>query len=397
MKNRNFALLLVVTFLAYACVPYPSGSGSPMPTYGPTSLKLTATLSPFETAKFTPFPTLTETFTPSPTFTETSTSTETATSTSTETSTPTATFTASPPPNAITIPGLSDWDAGSLAFSHGSEGEWDFFLWGGFANSLIKKGDTYYLYYQGSPSYDNQCDSVAQRSIGVATSTDGIQWVKSANNPVITWSGQGSIEEGAASSAAWLGADGKIYIYYGANTGSGCSVNASARLAVSEDGVNFQDVGEVLSGRDPTVWGSGDEIFPVGIYSHENQWYLYYVPNGVSLSRKLGVAIGVSPIVFTQSMGVNDSTIHAWGPVSIILEGLESVLITNPNDGSGSINIYRFSANNPAVVQFQDSYTLSNCNQASVLYESIESGHHWMISCRDQNADNYYIRNAFTP
>jgi hypothetical protein len=49
------------------------------------------------------------------------------------------------------IPTLNDWQAGSLAFSHGSEGEWDFILWGGFANSLIKKGNTYYLYYQPTP------------------------------------------------------------------------------------------------------------------------------------------------------------------------------------------------------------------------------------------------------
>ena len=139
----------------------------------------------------------------------------------------------------------------------------------------------------------------------MATSTDGVQWVKSANNPVITWASQGSIEEGAVSSAAWLDADGRIFIFYGANTGIGCIVHADARLAVSEDGVNFQDLGTVLSGSDPNLWGSGDEIFPVGVYSNANQLYLYYVPNGVPLSRKLGVSIGSSPTLFTQSLGLN--------------------------------------------------------------------------------------------
>ena len=94
------------------------------------------------------------------------------------------------------IPGQNDWDTGTLALSSGAEGQWDRYLWGGFANSLIKKGNTFYLYYQGSPSYDNTCDSVAHRAIGVATSMDGIHWVKSPNNPVITWSNQGSIEKG---------------------------------------------------------------------------------------------------------------------------------------------------------------------------------------------------------
>lgn len=399
MKNRNFVLLVVVIFLAYACVPSPAGSSYPNPTYGPTSLKLTATLRPFETAKFTPFATLAETFTPSPTFTdtETPTSTETATSTETETSTPTSTSTSTASPGPITIPNLNDWDVGNLAFSHGAEGQWDFILWGGFANSIIKKGDTYFLYYQGSPSYDATCDSVSYRAIGVATSTDGVQWVKSANNPVITWASQGSIEEGAVSSAAWLDADGRIFIFYGANTGTGCIVHADARLAVSEDGVNFQDLGTVLSGSDPNLWGSGDEIFPVGVYSNANQLYLYYVPNGVPLSRKLGVSIGSSPTLFTQSLGLNDSTIPAWGPVSIIVEGSDAVLMTNPNDGSGAINLYRFNPANPSAVQFYDSYALPNCMQPSAIYESLASGHHWMMSCRDQTAENYYIRNAFTP
>jgi len=397
MKNRNFVLLLVVIFLAYACVPSPSGSSYPNPTYGPTSLKVTATLRPFETAKFTPFPTLTETFTPSPIFTETPTSTETATSTETETSTPPSTSTSTATPGPITIPNLNDWDVGNLAFSHGAEGQWDAYLWGGFANSLIKKGDTYFLYYQASPSYDATCDSVSYRAIGVATSTDGVQWVKSAQNPVITWSSQGSIEEGAVSSAAWVDADGRIFIYYGANTGSGCTVHADARLAVSEDGINFQDLGAVLSGSDPNLWGSGDEIFPIGAYSHANQWYLYYTPNGVPLSRKLGVSIGSSPTTFTQSMGLNDSTIPAWGPVSIVVEGSNAVLMSNPNDGSGLLNLYRFDPANPATVQFYDAYAVPNCMQASAIYESVASGHHWMMSCRDQTAENYYIRNAFTP
>ena len=311
------------------------------------------------------------------------------------TSTPTSTLVPSNTPNPLNVPSLNDWDGGSLVFSHGAEGEWDAILWGGFANSLIKKGNTYYLYYQGSSFYDDQCESVAHRAIGVATSNDGINWVKSPKNPVITWTKQGSIEEGATSSAAWLGSDGRIYVYYGANTGSGCNVNTNARLAVSEDGETFQDAGAVLSGTDPDVWGAGDELFPIGVSSYADKWYLYYTPNGVPLSRKLGVAIGNSPDTFTKSMGLNDSNIPAWGPISAIMNGDESVLITNPNDGSGIINFYQFDANKPALVQALTSYAIPDCTQASVFYEA--GTRHWMMACRDQNAENYYIRNAYTP
>jgi hypothetical protein len=290
---------------------------------------------------------------------------------------------------------VDDWDAGILAFPQGGEGEWDHILWGGFANSLIKKGDTFYLYYQGSPSYDEQCESVTDRAIGVATSTDGVQWTKYEGNPVITWSSQGSVEEGAVGSAAWVGSDGKVYVYYGANTGTGCTVRASIRLAVSEDGVNFQDTGEVLSAANPEVWGAGDEFHPVGVYAQGNQWNLYYIPNGVPLARKLGVGIGEAPDRFQQSTGLNDSTVPAWGPVSVILSGQQSVLVTNPEGVDGPLNFYRFDAANPTSVQLQDSYDLPDCTQASVLYD--ESSRRWLMSCRGQSAENYFTRTASTP
>jgi hypothetical protein len=92
---------------------------------------------------------------------------------------------------------------------------------------------------------------------------------------------------------------------------------------------------------------------------------------------------------------VNDGSIPAWGPVSVIPAGAESILITNPNDGRAPINFYRFDPADPASLDPIDSYELANCTQASVLYES--SSQHWTMACRDQTADNYYIRNADTP
>lgn len=388
MRPGKFLLLIAVMWLSHACLPIPTPP-PPVRTNTPPPIILTETMTLTETATLTDTPSTT----PSTTPTETTTPSTTSTETETTTPTPTSSVTASPAP--ITIPAAEDWDAGTLAFSQGAEGEWDHILWGAFANSLIKKGDTYFLYYQGSPYYDEQCESVAGRAIGVATSTDGIHWTKYPGNPIITWSSQGSVEEGAVSSAAWLAEDGRIYLYYGANTGTGCTVNASARLAVSDDGLNFLDLGEVLSWQDSQVWGSGDEIFPIGVARQGNEWHLYYTPNGVLQSRKLGVARGGAPNLFSQSFGVNDGSVPAWGPVSVITDGADSILITNPNDGSAPINFYRFDPANPASIEPLVSYELPNCIQASVLYERATA--HWMMSCRDQGAENYFIRNAFVP
>jgi hypothetical protein len=61
------------------------------------------------------------------------------------------------------------------------------------------------------------------------------------------------------------------------------------------------------------------------------------------------------------------------------------------------MNIYLFNTGNPSLVQYYGSYALSNCTQPAVFEEIRGSGHHWMLACRDQNAENYYIRNAFLP
>lgn len=388
MKPARVLLLISLGWISTACLPIPTPP-PPVTTDTPSPMVQT------ETATFTETATITETASSTPSITPTETITASSTSSATETITPTPTASWTPSPAPVTIPGAEDWDAGTLAFSHGAEGEWDHILWGGFANSLIKKGDTYYLYYQGSPYYDEQCESVAGRAIGVATSTDGRTWTKSPSNPVITWSSHGSVEEGAVGSAAWLGADGRIYVYYGANTGTGCTIRANLRLAVSEDGEHFQDAGEVLSAQNPDVWGAGDEFHPVGVYSLGSQWNLYYIPNGVPLARKLGVAIGGAPDSFMQSTGLNESTVPAWGPVSAILDGSQSVLVTNPEGVDGPLNFYRFDAADPTFVLLQNSYDLPNCKQASVIYE--ERIRRWMMSCRDQLAENYYIRTASSP
>lgn len=220
----------------------------------------------------------------------------------------------------IRIPSQTDWVDYGLILEAGVEGEWDLFLWGGFAFSVIKKDGTYYLYYQGSSDYRTEFDeTVLWRAIGVATSQDGIHFTKYEGNPILTWFPNQNGEEGAVSSGVTLGEQGETILFYGANTQeSRTTVNADVRVASSLDGSSFTDLGIVLNHKDRSVWGSGDELFSVDAIYDSRQWIVYYIPNGTSESGRLGVAHGNQYNLLDQTSVVTSGgqPISVWGTAS---------------------------------------------------------------------------------
>jgi len=221
------------------------------------------------------------------------------------------------------FPSETGWTDLGPIFEAGETGEWDRYLWGGFAAAILKKGETYFLYYQGSSSYRYAFDeTVCGRAIGVATSRDGINFEKFEGNPVITWAPNEECEEGAASLALATDHDGDILAFYGANTAlDDIEVNADARLARSSDGLSFHDEGVVLDHKDNTLWGSGDELFPIAVALTDGMWMLYYLPNKKGFSRQLGVAWGNSPLELEHSSAVTkptQETVNMWGTGSHI-------------------------------------------------------------------------------
>ena len=199
----------------------------------------------------------------------------------------------------------------------GRQGDWDYYLWGGFAFSVIKKQDTYILYFQGSSDYRSDHDeTVLWRAIGAATSKNGIHFTKFRNNPVLTWFPNQYGEEGAVSSGITTNDDGELILFYGANTQeSPVTVNADVRVASSRDGFAFTDRGIVLDHRDQSIWGSGDELFVVDAIYHQGKWIMYYIPNGTAEAGNLGVAYGNQYEALTHSSRVtsNGKSIHVWG------------------------------------------------------------------------------------
>jgi hypothetical protein len=300
-----------------------------------------------------------------------------------------------PPEDAIDIPAQSDWVDYGTIFKAGAVGEWDHLLWGGFANSIIQKDGVFYYYYQGSSFYRTEFDpSVMWRSIGVAISTDGINFTKYTANPILTWFPNNNGEEGAVSSGATVGEDGMITLYYGANTEeSGTTVNANGRVAVSSDGLTFNDLGVVLNHTNPLVWGYGDELFPVDAIYDQGRWVVYYIPNGVLQSGQLGVAYGDQMDVLGNSSQVKSGNkpISVWGTVGHVKIGNGQYALILNNVRANKTEVRLMSMDEPnRLSEPVVTYQLESNQQATLLLD--EERKTWFMFYRYE--DGYGVKLA---
>jgi hypothetical protein len=291
--------------------------------------------------------------------------------------------------DSINVPDPDDWIDYGTIFMAGPEGEWDHILWGGRAASVVKKGDQYLLYYQGSEFYQGEPDyTVMWRSIGVAVSSDGINFKKYSGNPVLTWFPNKYGEEGAVSSGVILDQDGNVVLYYGANTKeSATTVNADGRVAVSQDGFVFEDRGVVLDGKSPGVWGSGDEVFPVGAIYHQGRWIVYYTPNGVPQSGQLGVAYGqqFNQLTRTEPVISDGQPVSIWGTTGHvkISENTYAIIINNVRENRTDVRL--LSTNQPGKLsQPVVTYPLEQGQQAVLLLDQKKNT--WFMYYRSEES-----------
>lgn len=293
------------------------------------------------------------------------------------------------------IPPQEAWVDYGTVFTRGELGEWDYQLFGGFALSAIKINDTYYLYFQGTSAYRSDFDeTVLWRAIGVATSPDGVNFTKYEGNPIFTWFPNQNGEEGAVSSAVTLGEDGSIYFYYGANIEQDeIHVNADGRVAVSENGFDFTDLGVALDFRDASLWGSGDELFPVLALRDHNRWIVYYIPNGTLQSGKLGVAYGDHYDQLDRSSAVRSGlrSISVWGTASQARVGPDSYAIFLNNGRHKTIEARYLSPKNPDSLSVPvETYRFEHVDQATVLLD--EELQTWFMFYR--SGDHYGLKVA---
>jgi hypothetical protein len=304
-------------------------------------------------------------------------------------------------PGDIVIPGPGDWTDQGEILREGDDGDWDRYLWGGFASSAVLREGVIYLYYQGSDGYDEAEGTVTFRAIGVATSVDGTTFRKRPGNPVISWRPNDDLEEGAASGGAFATPDGAVGLYYGANTHSfGEFVDADGRYAVSADGLNFQDRGVALDHGEIDLWGGGDEIFPIIGLEHEGRWITYYIPNGVFEKGRLGVAYGTEPLALDESSSVTAAgrDVLAWGPGGVVRLGPDryALFVTMTEDGhvdGRHMDAYVMDPSDPgSLSELATTYRFADFSAGTILLD--EPGERWYLIHRDLEARAYRTRTA---
>ena len=284
------------------------------------------------------------------------------------------------PTSTINIPGESEWKDQGIILEAGDSGSWDVRLNGMLSPcSIIKKDDTYFLYYigsdgnRGAPHNDG---GPRHRKLGVATSTDGINFVKYSGNPIISFSPNNNEEEGIFSAGATLDDSGNIILYYGAmdsGSSSSTSVDGDICLAISNNGYDFTDMKDVLSHSDRSVWGYGDELFPISCFHANNKWYVYYIAIGKNgIKWDIGLAWGSEKdkLSHTSAALVSDDHIISGGNPVIISDDeialfigkkgsepyieVRTAQINDPNTLSKPLEKYNFNTNDAVVFYDQD-------------------------------------------
>ena len=139
------------------------------------------------------------------------------------------------------------WSAYGAVLNKGSAGEWDdVFV---HHPSVVKDGSTYYMFYAGAKS-----TSATVYKIGLATSSDGINWSKYASNPVITVGSVGQWDRGYVRPSNPIKLNGLWYMWYWGYDGT----NNSMGLATSPDLQTWTKRGKLFG--DPTGIDGGQQI-----------------------------------------------------------------------------------------------------------------------------------------
>lgn len=214
------------------------------------------------------------------------------------------------------VPNEGDWSAPTTALTaNPTPGTWDHILWGAASPStMVKFNGTYFLYYigargeTGEPLYE-----AVNRSLGVATSSNGVNFTKYTGNPIITYTTTGGTVpyEGVGSATAIV-VGNTIHLYYGAIRSIGGNlVDIDIRYRKSTDGYNFTN--------DTLIYRSaGNEYSPLGVTNVGTSWSVYIkgpLTDGLGALSRLS---GTSPTSLPTKTNVTSTTFGSGGNANFI-------------------------------------------------------------------------------
>ena len=169
---------------------------------------------------------------------------------------------------------LRTWTAHAPVLPAGPHGAWD--ESGNWAPDIIEADGTYYCYYTGSDSNNNQ-------AIGLATSTDLFQWEKYADNPVVVpgdWSDI-AVGKDVAGRDAMVFHDrpNQCYLlYYTATMADGRACLAAAQ---SQNLTDWVDLGPTYIEEDRSY----NRLESAYLVEHRGKYYLFYSAKGGPKSK----------------------------------------------------------------------------------------------------------------
>ena len=140
------------------------------------------------------------------------------------------------------------------------------------ANYVMKLGNQYYMYYTYGPNYG------VNYKIGLAFSSDGVNWEKYQNNPILdasqNWEGTGIGNASVINTSTIVERNYFSLIYSNTSGGS----NTAFGMAFSEDGIHWEknSSNPFFTSKDPCIKWNIDEIrYPFGILVN-SEYKIYY-------------------------------------------------------------------------------------------------------------------------
>jgi predicted GH43/DUF377 family glycosyl hydrolase len=170
---------------------------------------------------------------------------------------------------------------------------------------IVYNGSQYKMLYEG-------VQNGFANAVGLATSSDGIEWTKSSSNPVLSAdpAGWDSVRVGVSEAVHF---DGSTYsLYYAGWNGSSTQVG----LATSVDAVHWtrNSSGPVITAGAPGSWDEAD-VEPRGMMVHGGLLYLFYTAQAPGAPRAaIGLATSTDGVTWAKYGG--NPVLTGGGPAS---------------------------------------------------------------------------------